>query len=574
MSKSNNNLSGPLPDTYLSWKLYGAGFENLGINGLPEKVPMRLPGNDQILVRIDAVGICYSDVKLLQLGEKHSKLAGVNLKETPTSPGHEISLTVVRVGKHLQDQFFPGQRYAILPEVVHSGKKMTYGFNIPGGLSQYQLIGAELLKTDHGVCLLGLDDSTGYAEACLLEPWGSVYSSYDETRRLLPKRGGKMLIINDPDSPTENSFSTFLDFPELILFAGDNKILELAIKDKSKNVLTVANPKIADYPRLAEEYTEGRGFDDIVLLNPKSAAQVEALIKVMAPGGTINFVGKQPLEEEVKLDASRIHYDFLSLIGNPGPDIAASYDVQRNRADFLPGGTAVMLGAAGPMGQVHVQVAISNLAGPKTIIITDVNQDRLNRIASKFDRLASEFNKSLFMINPASTQENLSIIIKEITGSTVVDDVIVLVPEQIVLNEAASLLHSNSMVNLFAGTPAGINLPVDISDIYLGGLQIKGSSGLSFKHLEKVHKLARQRKININASVAAVGGMEAASDAIQAAERRQFSGKIIIYPQLTSLPLIGLEDLNKEFPDEFLFSEDQRFWSKDMEIKLMAKKFS
>ena len=63
-----------IPDTMLAWPLYGAGIENLGQDGRPVRWPMPRPAPDQILVRSDAVGLCYSDVKIIRLGGSHPRL--------------------------------------------------------------------------------------------------------------------------------------------------------------------------------------------------------------------------------------------------------------------------------------------------------------------------------------------------------------------------------------------------------------------------------------------------------------------------------------------------------------------
>ncbi|MFN3690986.1 MAG: alcohol dehydrogenase, partial [Fimbriimonadales bacterium] len=64
-----------VPSQHLRWNLYGAGFENLGRDGKPERLPTPRPAPNEILVRIDAVGICFSDLKILRLGAAHPKIA-------------------------------------------------------------------------------------------------------------------------------------------------------------------------------------------------------------------------------------------------------------------------------------------------------------------------------------------------------------------------------------------------------------------------------------------------------------------------------------------------------------------
>ena len=64
----------PLPGSYQLWPLYGAGFDNLGQEGQPASVPMPDRGPDELLVRHDAVGLCFSDIKVIRQGESHPRI--------------------------------------------------------------------------------------------------------------------------------------------------------------------------------------------------------------------------------------------------------------------------------------------------------------------------------------------------------------------------------------------------------------------------------------------------------------------------------------------------------------------
>src|SRR5690606_16446749 len=155
-------LNYPLPTHSWGWNLYGAGLEKMGRDGAPEAFPVPEPNDDQLLVRIDSIGVCFSDVKILQQGGSHPKLYNRDLSREPTRLGHEASLTVSKVGKNLQDTYRPGQRFAVQPDIYQQGKSTAYGYTIPGGLIQYHLIGEEVLRTDAGACLLPLDEGMGY----------------------------------------------------------------------------------------------------------------------------------------------------------------------------------------------------------------------------------------------------------------------------------------------------------------------------------------------------------------------------------------------------------------------------
>ena len=187
-----------IPEQTLVWNMYGAGEENIGKDGKPEQLPIPKPAANQMLVRVDSVGLCFSDVKLIRMGRKHPKLYNRDLTKEPTRLGHEAALTIIEVGEELKGKYRPGQRVAVQPDIYQKGKSTAYGYTIPGGLIQYHLIGPEMLETDEGACLLPITGDMGYAEASLLEPWGCVLASYTQRRRLDPKDGGVMWIIGRP----------------------------------------------------------------------------------------------------------------------------------------------------------------------------------------------------------------------------------------------------------------------------------------------------------------------------------------------------------------------------------------
>ncbi len=206
-----------LPEESWAWNLYGAGEENMGKDDQPELLPIPEPNADQMLVRIDSVGLCFSDVKILRQGGSHPKLYNRDLAKEPTRLGHEVSLTVIEVGENLKDRYHAGQRLAVQPDIYQDGKSTAYGYTIPGGLIQYHLMGSEMLDTDDGACLLPLPDTMGYAEASTLEPWGCVMAAYTQRRRLEPRTGGTMWIIGRPGDEREYLFSSGLDAPATIV---------------------------------------------------------------------------------------------------------------------------------------------------------------------------------------------------------------------------------------------------------------------------------------------------------------------------------------------------------------------
>src|SRR3990172_1518638 len=73
------HANSPLPDRMLAWQLKDAGLDSLGTNGHPDSVTLPRPGPGQLLLRVDALGLCFSDIKLITQGSSHPRISSRNL---------------------------------------------------------------------------------------------------------------------------------------------------------------------------------------------------------------------------------------------------------------------------------------------------------------------------------------------------------------------------------------------------------------------------------------------------------------------------------------------------------------
>ena len=536
------------PDEAWAWNIYGAGEENMGKDDQPELLPIPEPAADQMLVRIDSVGLCFSDVKILRAGGSHPKLYNRDLSKEPTRLGHEVSLTVIEVGEGLKDRYHAGQRLAVQPDIYQEGKSTAYGYTIPGGLIQYHLMGAEMLDTDDGACLLPIPDSMGYAEASTLEPWGCVMAAYTQRRRLEPKAGGTMWIIGRDGDERDYGFSSGLDAPATIVLSDVPASVEALVEQTSAQKIVRNGLGTDDYQALVNELTEGAGFDDIVMLDPRSAATVGAVAKHIARRGTLNLVGETALDGLVDTDVGRLHYDYTAYLGGQGPDIAASYGEARNRCDLRSKGTTVFVGAGGPMGLMHIQRAIQQSDGPSKIVATEVSDERLKSLEDRLAHLAESNDCELLTFNSQTAEQSLHDFVMGITDDKGADDVVVSVPIAGVMAEADTLMGPDGMLVFFAGVPNGTLAPLNLSAVYLNNAQYTGTSGLTIHDQQQVVDLANRGELSPGSIVGAVGGMRAAKDGLQALVDGSYSGKVLIFPQIHDLPLMGLNELKEKLP--------------------------
>jgi threonine dehydrogenase-like Zn-dependent dehydrogenase len=549
------------PTETLAWNVYGKGLEAVGRNGRPEHVPVPRPSADQLLVRVDAVGLCFSDVKLIRLGAEHPKLYGRDLTTEPTRLGHETAVTVIEVGDALAERYHPGQRLAIQPDIYVDGRSTAYGYTIPGGLIGYHVIGPEVLAADDGAYVVEVDDRLGYAETALTEPWACVEAAYTQRRRLVPAVGGRTWVIGRPDDDLAYRLGGVLDGAGEIVLSG---LSGPAVEDIRRRAGREGHIEVAD------EATVSGPFDDIILLGPRSAEAVSRAADALAFRGVLNLVADEPLDGLVDIDIGRLHYHYTAFVGTSGLDVAASYGEQRNRAELLSGGTALFIGAAGPMGQMHLERALRMPNGPARLVGVDLDAERMEAARVRLEPIAAAAGRELELRVPGP-DESVGSIVARATGGRGADDVVVTAPSPAAVIDGASLMAPDGMLVLFAGLPVGTRASLDLSPVFLHGAQYTGTSGSRIADQQRVVDKTLTGQLSPGRSLAAVGGIEAARDGLQAMIDGRFPGKIVIFPQLTGLPLTSLEDLAADHPELAASLGEGGTWTREAEAILFAR---
>jgi len=566
------SLEAPVPAQTWAWNVYGAGLENIGRDGKPERFEVADPGPDQLLVRVDAVGMCFSDVKLIKQGSKHPKLYDRDLAREPTRLGHEVALTVMRVGAALEGRFQPGQRLALQPDIYQQGRSTAYGYTIPGGLTQYHLMGPEVLDAEGKSYVLPLSGDLGYAETALTEPWACVEAAYTQRRRLEPKPGGVMWIVGRHGDHTAYHCTTGLAAPATFVLTNVPLTLAADVADQARTrgaTVIIANGVGPEgYAELRAAHTAGVGFDDVIVLDPRSALAVGEAAKMVARRGTFNVVSDAPLDGPVQVDVGRIHYDYIAFLGNRGPDAGASYGEARNRCELRPGGVALFIGAAGPMGQMHIQRALELADGPAVLIASDTNAARLAATVERLGPLAEQRGRTLVPVGPG---EPLGAVVAQHSGGRGADDVIISVPVGEVMAEAATHMAPDGMLVLFAGVANGTYAPLDLAKVFLHGAQYTGTSGSALADQAVVIGKTLGGTLSPARSVGAVGGLEAAVDGMRAMIDGRFAGKVLIFPQVRGLPLTAIDDLARTEPEVAARLGPGGVWTAEAEAVLLER---
>lgn len=567
----------PLPRTMKVWPLTGAGLENLGENGKPVDWPVPAPGPDELLARVDSVGMCFSDVKIIKLGPEHPRLQGRDMRKDPVVMGHEVALTIVGVGDRLRDRYRPGDRFIVQADIWYQGRNLAYGYKIQGGLAPYGVITREILEGDGGCYLIPVRPETGYAQAALAEPWACVIAAYQLSYRDRPKPGGTMLIVCGAGGVAPRialAFSAGRHPARAIVAAADptigRELRETAARGGAA-VETLDFPAGEDWSPALAAWSQGGGFDDIIassVLGPSILSDLGAALS--KDGGILCVYGPDPVSGPVRMDIGRVHYDRIVWIGTQEADIAGAYET-KIRSELLAGGVAWFLGAAGPMGRMHVQRAIELRDGPATIVATDVSDHRLADLQSSYGAEAKAAGKTLECFNPAAgSPEEFQALVDRVTGRRGFDDIVVLAPIASVTGEAVRFLGQRGVLNIFAGVARGTTAPVDLAPI-AGKRQARviGSSASTIDDLRMMLKKTESGELSTNRSVAAIGGLAQAKEGIQALMDNRYPGKVVIFPQIPDLPLTAVPDLKDRLPSVFERLDRGRVWTREAEDELL-----
>ncbi len=536
-----------VPETHRCWELTGAGLENLSLVERP--VPQ--PGPGELLVRIDACGICFSDIKILNLGGNHPRLLGRDLKSTPVVMGHETAMTVVQVGEEVRGKFHEGQRFLIQADVYKNGEGMAFGYRLPGGYSQYQVISEPILDGDEGCYLLPISEKVTASQAALCEPWACVEAAYRFEPRREPLSGGRILML-------------LLETEEIADISDELK--------GQKNVETLTpfhSPWLREPDRidegiaaLREEYPEG--FDDILVYGAPQPALLRGLQSLLRVGGVLAVQGSEFIGKTA-MDIGSIHYRGHWLTGSPAGRIYA-WD---RTTELKPGGIAWFIGAGGPLGQMHLQRALSLAEPPSKIIVSQNGGPRLEDLRRRFAGLAKERQVEFVLLDSRELGDGVYERVREETCGHGCDDIIVVIPNAAVVERAFEVLAPGGGMDIFAGVAVGTTATLDADLITEKGVRLWGTSGSSIADLQSIVDKVESGQLPTERVVAAVGGLEAVKSGLEAVRDGVFLGKTVIYPHLRDLPLQEVSDLAEQHPSLREKLLDGRYWTPEAEAELL-----
>jgi len=354
-------------------RIYGANDLRLEEFELPQI------GEGEILAKVVSDSICMSSYKATVQGPAHKRVPE-DIDVNPTIIGHEFCGEIIEVGARWQDQFAPGDKFAIqpainMPENVHAAP--GYSFTTIGGDATYVVIPSVIMERN---CLLKYTGEAYYSGS-LAEPVSCIIGGFHVNYHATPgtyvhemgiKEGGKMALLAGagPMGLGAIDYAIHCDRRPALLVVTDIDDARLAraasiytVEEAAKNgvkLMYVNTATCEDAVAMLRDIAGG-GYDDVYVYAPVKPV-VEQGSKILGLDGCLNFfAGPTNPEFSAEFNFYNVHYLFTHVAGNSGG----------NNDDLIE--ALEMMSA----GKINPSAMITHIGGLNCVIETTKNLPKI-----------------------------------------------------------------------------------------------------------------------------------------------------------------------------------------------------
>src|SRR5580692_2020349 len=312
----------PVPPKMKAWVL--GGPDELFLRDKPTPVPARA----EVLVRIDAVAICATDLEIIHSGSPASIQGGLPFNKNFT-PGHEYMGTVAALGPNV-DEFTIGERVSV---EIHAGcgqckrcrqgmytSCLNYGnaakghrangFTTDGGFAEYAI--------NHINTLALVPDTMSDAEATLVVTAGTSMYGLTELGGLVA--GESVVVIGPgPIGLLAVAVAKALGASPVILTGTRNRRLAIGKELGADRVINIADENAVE---IARQLTGGIGADYVVEC-AGTEATVNQAIHMASRGGKICLAAFP--HDPVTTDIAHLVRNNIYLYGIRGEGRSATH---------------------------------------------------------------------------------------------------------------------------------------------------------------------------------------------------------------------------------------------------------
>jgi len=249
--------------------------------------------------------------------------------------------------------------------------------------------------------------------------------------------------------------------------------------------------------------------------------------------------------------------------------------VYHHEMGIKEGGKLAMLAAAGPMGLGSIAYALCCDRRPGTIVVTDIDQARLDRAEQLFRQQAIDAGIELHLVNTAG-MEDPATYLKNLVGGTGYDDVFSFAPVAAVVELASDIAGRDCCLNFFAGpTDTKFSGKLNYYDIHYNSTHVMGTTGGNTDDLVESLKLSEAGLLNPAVMVTHIGGLDCCAE-VTLTQPKLPGGKKLIYTQI-EMPLTAITDFRAKAAEEPRFAgladiceANRNLWCPEAEEYLLA----
>ena len=242
--------------------------------------------------------------------------------------------------------------------------------------------------------------------------------------------------------------------------------------------------------------------------------------------------------------------------------------------EIKDGGKMALLAGVGPMGLACINYVLHREdRKPSLFVVTDIDQTRLDRAASLYTKeFAASRGIDLRYVNTGAVEDPAGAL-REISGGTGYDEVVVMAPVPAVIAQADEILAFDGCLNFFSGPGrADFKAPLNFYNIHYASTHVVGTSGGNTDDMkEALYYMGKG--MDPAGLVTHVGGLNAVIDTTLNLPSVP-GGKKLIYTHI-DMPLTAIADfgkVGKPVYDELdrICKAHNGLWSVEAETYLLA----
>jgi L-iditol 2-dehydrogenase len=275
-----------------------------------EEQPVPRVGAGEVLVQVAAATTCGTDVKCYRRG--HPLL----FRHPPEGFGHEVAGLVVATGSGVTG-FRAGDRVAIANSApcfeCFYCRRGQYSLCedlllLNGAYAEYILIPERIVRHN----LYHLPAQTSYIAAALAEPLACALHGIDASAIA---SDSTVAILGAGPLGLLLTAVAKLRGAHVVLMGRGSERLALAKRFGADSVLDVSGLSLQEQCDAICAQTDGKRGADVVIEAVGKTETWELAVRVVRPGGLVNFFGGCPAGTQVSLETRPLHYSELTLKG-------------------------------------------------------------------------------------------------------------------------------------------------------------------------------------------------------------------------------------------------------------------